>query len=131
MQPVHSSLLEQDLLDTPSTTAAHYIWFKDDQGMKCRKEGNFFFVSQIERTFYPATSLLCYKMKPIYHNNRDICRLQIENDAMNSVAAFRETIPICNPGTTNFQPTSSNQEYRVKVYHATISFFRDELVIGY
>lgn len=121
-------------VDTPSKTigmtAAHCIWFKNEQGVECRKRGDLFFVSNIERDeatgqiIIPQGTeeepVLCYKMQPIYHNNRDICLLQIASDLMNSGPKFSDTIPIC---TTNSTPKSSKQEYRVKVYQAAITAF--------
>ena len=112
-------------------TAAHCVWFKDEHGVEYRKNGDLFFVSKIERNeetneiFIPVvntdgTPVLCYKMKPIYHNTRDICLLQIEADPINSGTSFSETIPVC---PTSLMPNSSQEGYKIKVYQAPITLF--------
>lgn len=122
-------------VNTPSKTigmtTAHCIWCRGEDGLDHRRKGDIFFVSNIERDeetdelFIPLgngyPSVLCYKMKPIYHNTRDICLLQIENDPLNTGTTFPETIPIC---PTELMPKSSMEEYEVKVYHHSICIDR-------
>lgn len=119
-------------VDTPSKTigmtAAHCIWYQDENEVERRKNGELFFVSHIERSeitgelFIPLENedILCFKMQPIYHNTKDICLLKIENDHINTANVFPELIPIC---PMQFMPQSSREEYKVKLYHAPIIIF--------